>query len=451
MWQVTAGQRGRPLPYTAHPKANPYQLENSKVMKKKEGFYGWIALAGAMLVYFTTTGTFFYSYGVFLPAMCNEYGWSRALVGGGLSVALLAFGLPSPLIGASIARFGPRANIVFGNSLVVMGLAGMSITTEIWQIYVFYGILVGLGCSFGLYLTCTVVVNNWFIRKRSLGMGLVISAGGLGGFAFPALATWLISNVGVQIAWLALAMIQLTCAVLIGGLILVRNRPEDMGQAPDGISTAHANEKEEAIGHTSRVYQSPMDWQTRQTIRKPTTWLIASLCAANFLAIGTVAAHQVAYLKDIGFSPIVAAMVLGLIPGMSTVGRLGFGLLGIRFEVRHLAIVSFIIQLTALIILLTTKTLLLICIYAILFGVSYGALIVALPTFIGAYYGRTNYAQILAFIFPLATIAEAAGPIIAGAINDAMGTYTPAFAIITGFSTVGLACAIFAYPPKPPE
>ena len=420
-------------------------------MKEGAGFYGWIALAGAMLVYFTTCGTFFYSYGVFLPGMCNDYGWSRALVGGGLSVALLTFGLPSPLIGASIARFGPRANIIFGNSLVVLGLAGMSISTELWQIYLFYGILVGSGCSFGLYLTCTIVVNNWFIRKRSLGMGLVISAGGLGGFVFPALATWLISNAGVQMAWLALAMIQLTCAVLIGGLILVRNRPEDMGQAPDGISKVQANEIEDETGHTSRVYQSPMDWQTTQALRKPTTWLIATLCSANFLAIGMVAAHHVAYLKDIGFSPIVAAITLGLIPGMSTLGRLGFGLLGVRFEVRHLAIASFIIQLTALLILLTTKTLLLIYVYAVLFGVSYGALIVALPTFIGAYYGRTHYAQILGVIFPLATAAEAAGPIIGGAISDAVGTYVPAFAVITGFSMVGLVCAIFAYPPKPPE
>jgi MFS family permease len=159
----------------------------------------------------------------------------------------------------------------------------------------------------------------------------------------------------------------------------------------------------------------------------------------------------VAYLKDIGFSPIVAAMALGLIPGMSILGRLGFGFLGVRFEVRHLAIASFIIQVTALIILLTTKTLLLIYIYATLFGISYGALVVALPTFIGAYYGRTHYAQILGLIFPLAIVAEAVGPIVAGAINDAMGTYIPAFAIITSFSSIGLLCAILAYPPKLPE
>lgn len=427
-------------------------IGNSEIIKKGRGFYGWIALAGAMLVFFSTSGTFYYSYGVLLPAMCVEYGWSRSIVSGGLSVALLAFALPSPLIGASVARFGPRVNIVFGNLIVVLGLAGMSITTKVWQLYFFYGILAGLGGGFGLYLACTSVVNNWFIRKRSLGMGLVISAGGLGGFAFPPLVTWLLSSIGLQKSWLALSAIQLSCAVLIGGLILVRNRPEDMGQVPDGIPNIQANKIEEETSHTPRAYQSPMDWQTRQVIRKPTIWLITALCSANKLALGAVIAHQVAYLKDIGFSPVVAAMALGLVPGMSILGRLGFGLLGVRFEVRHLAIVSFVIQVIALIILLSsTKSLALIYTYAVLFGISCGALVVALPAFIGAYYGRVHYTRIMGLIFPLTIVAEAAGPIMAGAINDAMGTYLPAFAIITGFSTVGLVCAILAYPPKPPE
>jgi MFS family permease len=426
-------------------------MGNSKVIEKRSGFYGWIALTGAMLVYFTTSGTFFYSYGVFLPAMCREYAWSRAVVSGGFSVALLAFGLPGPLAGASIARFGPRANIILGNLLVALGLAGMSIATEVWQIYFFYGLLVGLGSCFGLYLPCTTVVNNWFTRKRSLAMGLVISAGGLGGFLFPPLATWLIATVGLQLAWLVLAIIQLACPILVGGLILVRSKPADMGQRPDGISNAYDDGLGETRGNSSRVYQSSMDWQARQAIRHPTTWLITILCATNFFAIAMVTAHQVAYLEDMGFSPFVAATALGLIPGMSILGRLGFGFLGVRFEVRHLAIVSFIIQVTALIILLTAKALLLIYIYAMFFGISYGALVVALPTFIGAYYGRTHYAQIMGFIFPAVIFAQAAGPMVAGAIIDAMGTYMPAFVILTSVSIVGLLCAILAYPPKPHE
>jgi MFS family permease len=136
---------------------------------------------------------------------------------------------------------------------------------------------------------------------------------------------------------------------------------------------------------------------------------------------------------------------------MSIFGRLGFGLLGTRFEVRHLAIVSFFTQVIGLVILLTAHSLPLICIYAVLFGISSGALIVALPTYIGAYYGRVHYTQILGLMIPLTVVAEAAGPVIAGAIDDAVGTYIPAFVTITCLSTVGLICAIFAYPPKPPE
>ena len=101
---------------------------NTKTLRGGRVFYGWTALSGAMLVFFTTSGIFFYSYGVFLPFMSNEYDWSRSLVGGGLSVALLTFGLPSPLIGRSIAKFGPRATMVFGNLLVVVGLAEILFT-----------------------------------------------------------------------------------------------------------------------------------------------------------------------------------------------------------------------------------------------------------------------------------------------------------------------------------
>ena len=421
-------------------------MKNDKTLKRGSIFYGWIALAGAALVYFTGCGAFFYSYGVFLPTMCDELGWSRAAMAAGLSLGTLTFGLPGPLIGAAITRFGPRINMVLGNLLAALGLAGMMLVQEVWHVYFFYS-LSGLGLGFGMYMACTTVANNWFIRKRSLGMGLVVAAGGLGGFFFPPLVTWLISAVGWQMSWVALAGIHFTFAVLIGGLILVRNRPEDLGQVPDGISIEPVME-EERLNYRSRVYQSPVDWQAKPAMREPVTWLIATICAANFFAIGTVTAHQIAYLKDVGVTPMIAAMVLSLVSGMSIAGRLGFGALALRFETRHLAVACFAVQLIALAILLTTRNLTLIYIYAALFGISYGALVTALPTFLGGYYGRTHYAQILGIIFPLSTVTEAVGPVLAGAIYDATTTYTLAFAIVAVFSLVGLVSAVLARPPK---
>ena len=98
--------------------------------------------------------------------------------------------------------------------------------------------------------------------------------------------------------------------------------------------------------------------------------------------------------------------------------------------------------------LLSSESLPLICVYAVLFGIGYGGLVTALPTFIGAYYGRAHYAQILGIVFPVAIAAEAVGPSLAGGIFDAMGGYQIVFATLVVVSSIGLVCAVFARPPK---
>lgn len=162
-------------------------------------------------------------------------------------------------------------------------------------------------------------------------------------------------------------------------------------------------------------------------------------------------AHQVAYVRDSGFSPVVAALSMSLVSASGIVGRAGFGALALRFNMKNLAITSFGIQLIALAILLTSKNLAFIYIYAILFGVSNGALLTAIPTFIGAYYGRAHFAQIVGVVFALGIAVEAVAPTVVGIIYDATTTYTLAFAIVAAFSLVGFICVLMARQPKLPQ
>lgn len=414
---------------------------------KSQVFYGWFALAGAVLVALVGSGAFIYSYGVFLPVMCSEFGWSRAVVASGLSLGFLCFGLPGPLAGISIAKFGPRVNIVLGNFLSALGLAGMSLAQEVWHVYLLYS-LAGLGISFGGYIACATVANNWFIKKRSLAMAIVIASASLGGFIFPPLATVLISAIGWRISWLVLAGILCVIACLIGGLILVRDRPEDIGQAPDGTS-AESTEDMGTLDHPSMTGLA--DWQTKQALQQPATWLITAFIAAAYFALGTMIAHQVAHVQDLGFNPVVAALTMSLVSGMIIIGRLGFGALALRFNTRYLVSASFAIQMIAVVILLTTKSLGLIYIYGVLFGLSTGAITAAMPTFIGTYYGRAHYAQILGVVLALGIVVEAAAPAIAGAIYDATASYTPHFALVAAFSLAGLICAFLARQPRLPQ
>jgi cyanate permease len=414
---------------------------------KNRVFYGWIALSGAMLSAFVSGGTFVYSYGVFLPVMCAEFGWSRAVLSLGLSLSLLCFGLPSPLFGVLVDRFGPRINIVLGSLLLALGLAGMSIVQEVWHIYLLYS-FVGLFAGVGGYIASTTVANNWFVQKRPLAMGIFIAAPGLGGFVFPPLTTVLISAIGWQLSWLVLAGIVIMVASLIGG-ILVRNRPEDMGLLPDGVS-AESFGGAGTVEKLSGAGPEPEGWRTRQALREPTTWVIAVFGAANYFALGTMVAHQVAYVRDSGFSPMVAALSLSLVSASGIVGRAGAGALALRFNIRKLAAISFGIQLIALIILLASQNLAFIYIYSVLFGVSNGAILTAIPTFIGAYYGRAHFAQILGVAFALGIAFEAIAPAIVGVIYDATNTYTLAFIIVAAFSLVGFIFVFLARQPKLP-
>ena len=409
-------------------------------------FYGWLALAGVMLVIFVVGGSFFNSFGVFLPVICNAFGWSRAVVAAALSLGVAAFGLPSPLFGILVSRFGPRFCIITGNLLAGFGLACLALVSEIWHLYLFY-IIIGLGAGFGGYIPATTVVNNWFIQKRSLALGMFVACAGLGGFVFPPVVTGLIASVGWRVTWLVLSGASILIAVLIGGMLLIRNKPQDMGQLPDGVSAGSpgmADTKDNPSKKDVPIIPVPM----KPANRIPTAWFLAALAAANAFAGGTLTTHQVAYLQDLGFNPMTAATTISLMAAFQSMGSLSFGTLALRYSIRHLACLAFIFQVASVIVLITAVDLTFIYIYAVLLGLSTGALITSLPTFVGAYYHRDRYARVLGVVFPFQIMSQAVAATAAGAIYDLTSTYTTAFSTVVFVSLIGLASAFLARPPR---
>jgi len=411
-------------------------------------FYGWFVVAGASLVWFISTGTFMHSYGVFLPVMSETFGWSRAATAAGLTIGLLTFGLSSPLAGISINRFGPRKNIVLGNSAAALGMFGMSQCRELWQLYILFGIMIGLGAGFGLYVACTTLIHNWFDDRKPLALGFVVTAGSLAGFVFPPLTSWLIDTVGLQLTWIVYGSMILVFAVVIGGLVLIRNTPAEKGLVPLGQTNGGET--------TGARIQSPTDdaqyltgdadspnMQVKQLTRKPTFWIIILIGCATFYALGSMSAHQIAYLKDTGFTVIVAALVYSVFSAMGIIGRLGFGALAQYISLRKLLFICFVLQIGAFVILLTPRSSGFVYLYAILLGIGSGGIVAAFPTLVGEYSGRTRYTQIMGIALMLAIIAQSCGPLVTGAIYDFNTNYTIAFILIIVFLLLGLIGTLF--------
>jgi OFA family oxalate/formate antiporter-like MFS transporter len=413
---------------------------------KSRVFYGWFALAGVMLVIFVVGGAFVNSFSVLLPVITSEFEWSRGAVALALSLGILAFGLPSPFYGVLVDRLGPRFTIIAGNALAALGMAGVYFIQGIWHIYLLY-ILIGLGGGFGGYIACTTVANNWFIRKRSLAMGIFTACSGLGGFVFPPLTTALIDSIGWREAWLVLAGLIFILATVIGGVFLTRNRPEDMGLLPDGMPADPFMEAAK-MEPMPQAEERHVAWHIKDVFKQPSIWFIGAFSAANSYATGTMVTHQIAYLEDIGFPPMTAATTLSFLSVASIIGSLGFGALAMKYKVRYLASIAFGIQLAGLVILLNTRELALIYVYAAFQGMSNGALITALPTFVGGYYPRDRYAQVLGVVFPFQITTNAFSTTIAGVIYDTTNSYTPAFITAACFSMAGIIFSFIARRPK---
>ncbi|MBI5604747.1 MAG: MFS transporter, partial [Deltaproteobacteria bacterium] len=288
---------------------------------------------------------------------------------------------------------------------------------------------------------------NWFIRKRSLAMGLLFASGGVGGFVLPPLISRIISVLGWRWAWVWLAGSHLLLTVILGG-ILIRNRPEDLGQHPDGISEGLGAP---GMGHPApdrKVYQTLRNWSVKEAFRTPALWMLMALFSIILYVTSLLTTHQVAYLQDLNFSPLVSATALGLMIGMSIVGRLAGGILGMRIESRYLAAFFLAGMGLGVLALMNARGMIFIGLYSILTGIGFGGMIVLVPTFIGAYFGRTNYSRIIGWTIPVVTVISAGSPVLAGFLRDATGSYFLPLTLAAVFCFAGIPIALLARPPQ---
>jgi MFS family permease len=415
---------------------------------KQRRFYGWTALIGVMLAYGGLCGNIIYAYSIFLPAMGKSFHWSRSALSGPYGLFIVVGGMLGPVAGITVSGFGARKNIILCNIVATLGLVGMSRAGELWHVYVFFGVMAGMSLGFGEFISVTTVVNNWFVRRRSLAMGLLFTSGGIGGLAFPPLISWLISGLGWRTAWVCIAAIHLLLTVVLAG-ILIRSRPEDVGQAPDGLSDVTGQTLSEKTAR-NRVYQTSVDWSLRDALRTPALWLITASFSAFFFAMNMLTTHQVAYLQDLNFSPMMSATLFGLMIGISIIGRLLSGALALRFEGRYLAAVFLTSMGLGILALIHARDISFIYLYCALTGIGFGAMIVLMPNLLAAYFGRTHYSRIVGWTTPIITLACATSPVVAGFLYDVTGKYFLSFSLADALIFASVIVTLLSRPPRLP-
>ncbi|HSW39298.1 MAG TPA: MFS transporter, partial [Acidobacteriota bacterium] len=230
-------------------------------VRTSQGFYGWINLISAAFIGIIG-GFYIVSFSYFLPFLVEEFGWNRGVVSLAATINLIALGLCGPFAGMFIVKYGARRSIILGNCMGFAGFLLLYFHSHLWQLFLGYGFLVGTGAGFGGMLAATTVVNNWFVKRRALALSIFLASGGAGGVVMGPAIMRLIETVGWRSTFLFISMLVLVFAVILPA-ILIRNKPEDLGQAPDGVRGTEAQTPKKPVPPKA-AYKTPVDFTLKE-------------------------------------------------------------------------------------------------------------------------------------------------------------------------------------------
>jgi cyanate permease len=260
----------------------------------------------------------------------------------------------------------------------------------------------------------------------------------------------LIGSVGWRNTYLLMAALAFVFCVVIPAIFL-RDKPEQLGQVPDGpISEMQAKKDSTEIVY-KHVYKTSKEFTAREALRTRTLWLLVANGALQFFVMNGLLNHQVNFYFDIGISPTKAGLIGGVFGAAMGISQLGIGFLGLRLNMHALAVVAMFLGMVGFSILLFANSVPMALAYAIVYGISQGIQSIAMGNLFPDYFGRTEFPKIMGYTMPFNTLISSLGVPVTGYIRDISGSYIPAFRLLLGLLLLSFFCMLFATPPKHPS
>lgn len=371
-----------------------------------------------------------YAFGVFFKPLLDDFGWTRAMISGAFSLVWVSQGLVGIPMGALNDKLGSRIVLTVCGLTIGIGYLLMSQIHAIWQLYLFYGVIVGAGLS-GTFVPLTSTAARWFTEKRGLMTGIVTAGVGIGALIGPLAANHLITIYRWRTAYLILGSIALVGVTLMAQLM---KRPPESGPVDQNLKL-----RTEQRSH-------PDSWSLKQAASGLPFWLAVAVFFCYGFTLSAILLHLPPHATDLGFSATEAASLVAVLGGASVFAKVLLGVAADKIGNKQVYILSFILMLGSLLWLLSASQLWMLYLFAAVFGIAYGGLATAHAPLIAWLFGIRNHGLIFGACFNGWTLGCAVGPIIAGYIYDMSHSYQAAFITCLAMTTIGLTLTFFLKP-----
>jgi MFS family permease len=299
--------------------------------KRPRIYYGWIIVAVSFITLFMALGIR-YSFSVFFIAILEEYGWGRGETAGAFSLAMVVHGVFAPVTGTLVDWLGPRKLFPLGAVFLIVGLVAASSIRTLGHLYLYFGVVVAVGVNTLSYAPHMSLIPKWFITKRGLASGLVLAGIGTGAMVLLPATEYIIDTLGWRSAFIVLALLVLSVVVPLT-LVFQRRSPEEVGQFPDGRegeSAFLANPGKEAAASSKRASRAMEPWTVSAAIASASFWYVSFTVFCNGFVINLLLVHQAVHMVDTGYSPMLAASLVGLVGLIGSLGGIGWGFISDR-------------------------------------------------------------------------------------------------------------------------
>lgn len=370
-------------------------------------FYGWFVVLGGFAVTFLGFGTA-YTFSVFMGALQHDFAASRGSISLVFSLAGFLYFSLGLLSGPLAERWGAKRLAAAGMLLIALGLVAAGFARTLLQVYVAYGLGVGLGAGLS-YVPAVGAVQRWFTRRRALASGLAVSGIGVGTVVMPAVAAALIGAFGWRDAYWGLGGL-----VAVTGLslsLLIEDDPYRRHLAPDGDPVARTPQP---------PAEKPSLWAV---VRTPKFISLYLACLSCSLGAFVPFVHLVPYAEGHGVPEARAVLLLGLIGVGSTAGRFFLGGIADRLGRGPSLLAMFIGMGVSLAIWAVATNFWSLSAFAVLYGIFYGGWVAVLPAVVADYFGARNASGVIGALYTSAALGTLIGPAAAGYVFDVTHTY----------------------------
>jgi MFS family permease len=385
-------------------------------------FFGWWVVLAFGLMVFLSTGIRF-AVGPFLKPMVADLGVDRAAFSLVVSLSLFLYGAFMPLVGWVVDRAGARPVVVGGTLLLGACLALTSAVTNVWQLALVYGVGVAAGLAATGHVVASAIISRWFTRRRGTALSVLGTASMAGISLLVPVAMWVILSVGWRLTYLVFAVV-VTATMLPLALWVVRDTPESMGLAPDGLSPAPR------AAATPAAERTPVG----DAVQTVSFWKLGGGLFTCGFSMSLLSAHGVPMLTDHGYGPMLASWALGLLGGSSVAFSMVLGVLSDRLGRRP--VLAWLYGTRALLFaglfLIRDQPAALLAV-AVAGGVSMAGTLAMTSALTADLFGRFSVGSVFGTIFLLHQAGAALGAWLAGLLFETTGGYGGAFAV---------ACAI---------